>query len=85
VAPRRLRVFAQAAKFFRAFAAVETPASFLLRMALNALEHRNIAQVYWMLKGLVGFMAKLAFVAGQRAQINRVLEWSGLYRGGRIQ
>ena len=48
-------------------------------MTLDALEHRNITQIYWVLEGLVGFVAIVAFVIGKRAQINRVLEGTGLH------
>src|SRR5216683_1094877 len=54
-------------------------------MALNTLEHRDITKINRMLEWLVSFVARLAFAVGQRAEINRVLEWSGLYRRGRIQ
>ena len=47
-------------------------------MALNALEHRNITQIQGMLERFVRFVAMLAFVIGERAQIDRVLEWSSL-------
>lgn len=47
-------------------------------MTLNALKHRDITQIYGMLERLVRFMAILAFVIGERAQVNRVLEWSDL-------
>jgi len=58
------------------FLAVENPrASFvrsqiamskisLLRMAFNALEHRNVAEVQWMLKRPVRLVAEVAFVVG---------------------
>src|SRR5260370_41489590 len=54
-------------------------------MALHTLEHRDITKINRMLEWLVSFVAKLAFAVGQRAEINRVLEWSGLYRSGRIK
>src|SRR6266481_6972129 len=54
-------------------------------MALHALEHRDITKINRMLEWLVSFVAKLTFAVGQRAEINRVLEWSGLYRSGRIK
>jgi hypothetical protein len=54
-------------------------------MTLHALKHRDITKINRMLEGLVRFMAIVAFVVGQRAEINRVLEWSGLYRSGRIK
>ena len=57
-------------------------------MAFRALKHRNITQIHWMLERLVRFVAILAFVIGERAQLDRVLEWSGLRiifgRSGRI-
>ena len=49
----------------------------LLRMALGALEHRDIAKINWMLEWLVRFMAIVAFAIGEGAQINRMLEWPG--------
>jgi hypothetical protein len=64
---------------FAVLSSISKPASFLQRMAFNALEHRNITQIHWMLERLVRFVAILAFVIGERAQINRVLEWSGLH------
>lgn len=57
---------------------VPTPASFLARMAFNALEHRNITQIHRMLERFVRFVTILAFVIGEGAQIDRVLKWSGL-------
>src|SRR5260370_28175925 len=54
-------------------------------MALHTLEHRDITKINRMLEWLVSFVAKLTFAVGQRAGINRVLEWSGLYRSGRIK
>jgi hypothetical protein len=45
---------------------ISKPASFS-RMALNALEHRNITQIHGMFEGLVRFVAILAFVIGERA------------------
>ena len=54
-------------------------------MTLHALKHRDITKINRMLEWFVSFMARVAFAIGQRAQINRVLEWSDLYRGGRIK
>jgi hypothetical protein len=51
----------------------------LLLMTLDALKHRDITKIHRMLEWLVRFMAIVAFVVGERAQINRVLEWSGLH------
>ena len=57
-------------------------------MAFHTLEHRNITQIHGMLERFVRFVAILAFAIGERAQIDRVLEWSGLRiifgRSGRI-
>lgn len=57
-------------------------------MTLDALKHRDITKIHGMLEWLVRFMAIVAFVVGERAQINRVLEWSGLHirfgRGCRV-
>lgn len=47
-------------------------------MAFNTLEHRNITQIHRMLERFVRFVTILAFVIGERAQIDRVLKWSGL-------
>ena len=46
-------------------------------MALNTLKHRNVAEVDRMLKWLVRFVAKLAFVIGKPSEINGMLEGSG--------
>ena len=56
-----------------------------LLMTLGALEHRNIPQIDRMLKGLVGFVASVALAICQGSQIDRMLEWSRLYRRGRVQ
>ena len=40
----------------------------LLRMALNTLKHRDIAEVYRVLERFVGLVTELAFVFLQRAQ-----------------
>ena len=53
-------------------------------MTFNALEHRDVAEVHWMLERLVRFMAIVTFVIGERPQINRMDEWSGLHRRRRI-
>ena len=63
---------------------ISKPASFLSRMALNALERRNITQIHRMLEWLVGFVAILAFVIGERTQIHGMDERAHLYRRGRI-
>ena len=47
-------------------------------MTFNALEHRDITQINWMLKRLARFMARLAFPVGEASKINRVLERPGL-------
>src|ERR1700730_8407034 len=47
-------------------------------MAFHTLEHRNIAEIDWMLEGLGRSMARLAFPVGEAAKINRVLEGAGL-------
>ena len=46
-------------------------------MALDALKHRNVAEVHRMLKGLVRLVAKLAFVIRKASEINWMLEGSG--------
>ena len=46
-------------------------------MALNTLEHRDIAEINRMLKRLVRLMAKLAFVIRKASEINWMLEGSG--------
>ena len=53
-------------------------------MTLNALEHRDVAEVHRMLERLVRFMAIVTLVIGERSQINRMDEWSGLHRRRRI-
>jgi hypothetical protein len=55
--------------------------SILPRMTFHALEHRYIAQVNWMLKRLVGFVAGFAFAIGQSAQVHRVLDRKSLESG----
>ena len=57
----------------------------LLLMTLDALKRRDIAKINRVLERLVSFVAIIALVVGERAQINRVLEWPGPYRSGRIQ
>src|SRR5882724_988112 len=57
----------------------------LLRMTLNALKLRYITKIHRMLEWLVGFMARLALAIREPAQVNRMLERSHLYCGGRIQ
>ena len=59
--------------------AARTDALLCFRMALNALEHRNITQIHGMLERPIRFVAILAFVIGERAQINRMLEGTGLH------
>ena len=59
-------------------------------MTLNALKLRYIAKIHGMLERLVRLMAIVAFVfIGERAQVNRMLECSGLYilirRRGRVE
>ena len=51
-------------------------------MAFGALKGRNVAEINWVLKGLVRFMAELAFVFRQRAQIDRMLKGAHLYGSG---
>ena len=46
-------------------------------MALDTLEHRNIAEVHRVLEGLVRLVAELAFMVGKASEINRMLEGSG--------
>ena len=57
-------------------------------MALDALELRNVAEVYRMLEGFVGLVAELAFAVGETAEIDWMFERSGarvvLRRTGRI-
>lgn len=48
-------------------------------MALNALKHRDITEIHGMLERFVRFVAIIAFVIGERAQINRVLKRSRLH------
>jgi hypothetical protein len=66
-------------------AACDAKHRLLLLMTLNTLKHRDITKINRMLEGLVGFVAIVAFVFGERAQINRMLEWPSLYRSGRIE
>ena len=47
-------------------------------MTLDALEHRNITQVHGMLERLVRFVAIVAFVIGERTQVDGMLERPGL-------
>jgi hypothetical protein len=47
-------------------------------MTLNALKHRNVAQVHRMLEGLIRFMAFLALLVSETAQVNWMLERAGL-------
>ena len=61
------------------------PPPLLLRMTLNALKLRYIAKIHGMLERLVRLMAVVAFVfISERAQINRMLERSGLDRRRRV-
>ncbi len=46
----------------------------LFRVALDALEHRDVAQVYRVLERFVCFVTGFAFPSRQTAQINRVFE-----------
>ena len=63
--------------YFAPFLTVGFP--LLLGMTLNALEHRDVAEIHGVLEGLVCFVAELALVIRERAEIDRVLEWSGLH------
>jgi hypothetical protein len=46
-------------------------------MALDALKHRDVAEVNWMLKWLVRLVTELAFAIGEASEIDRMLESSG--------
>ena len=48
------------------------------RMTFNTLEHRNIAEVHWMLERFVAFVAELAFPIDERAEIDRMNERANL-------
>jgi hypothetical protein len=43
-------------------------------MALNTLERGNVAEVHWMLKRLIRFMAELTLTFRQAAQVHRMLK-----------
>jgi hypothetical protein len=47
---------------------------FVARMTLNALKHRDIAEIHWVFEGLVSPMAGFTFAIGQAAEVNRTLE-----------
>jgi hypothetical protein len=47
-------------------------------MALDALEHRNVAEVHRMLEGLIALVAELAFVIGERAKIDGMFKSASL-------
>src|SRR5207253_8646573 len=49
----------------------------LLRMAFNALKHRDIAEINRMLKWLVRFVARLAFSVSQASEIDGMLKRPG--------
>ena len=48
-------------------------------MALDALELGDVAEINWMLEWLVGLVAELALVIGQRSQVNRMNEGPHLH------
>ena len=52
--------------------------SFILRMAFDALEHRNVAEVHRMLEGLIALVAELAFVIREPAEID------GMFKGASL-
>jgi hypothetical protein len=54
-------------------------------MALNALKAGNVAQVHWVLEGLVGFVAGLAFAISEATEIYRVCDQSCFHRTRRIR
>ena len=49
---------------------IHEPISFIFRVALDALEHRNVAEVHRMLEWLIALVAELAFVIGERAKVD---------------
>jgi hypothetical protein len=51
-----------------------TSASLLSRMTFNTLKRRNIAEVHWMLKWRIRFMANFTLVFCQTTQIYGMLE-----------
>ena len=58
-------------------------------MANDALEHRDVAEIDRVGKGLVGtVMTRVALTVRESAEVDRMLEWSGCYvelgRAGRI-
>ncbi len=42
-------------------------------MALDTLEHRNIAEVDWVSERLIGFVVGFAFAISEGAEIDRML------------
>jgi len=69
----RTAVIIQSARF-----SIDEPISFVLRMALDALEHRNVAEVHGMLEWLIALVAELAFVIGERAKIDGMFKSASL-------
>ena len=57
---------------------IDEPISFVHRMALDALEHRNVAEVHGMLEWLIALVAELAFVIGKRAKIDGMFKSASL-------
>ena len=51
-------------------------------MALDALEHRDVAKIDRMLEGFVGLVTRLAFAIGKAPEVNRMLERDRLRRRG---
>jgi len=43
-------------------------------MALGALEHRDVAEVDWVLEGFVGPVATLAFASCEAAEVDGMFE-----------
>ena len=54
------------------------PILFVLLMALDALEHRNVAEVHRMLEWLIALVAELAFMIRERAKIDGMFKSAGL-------
>ena len=55
------------------------PESQLFRVALDALEHRDVAKIDRMLEGFVCLVAGFAFSTREPAKIDRVLKGDGLW------
>ena len=49
-------------------------------MALDALEHRDVAEIDRMFEGFVGLVTRLAFAIGKAAEVHRMLERDRLRR-----